>query len=122
MGDSHWIGGDPLEYQLGVVYGFASYSSKLKRATITLRNPSMKTALYNLDLRNDLELGEDVNTDEKFKIHVVYGPHISELLTSDCEHRHLDCVIGCMFRRRIYVPALTAIVMQLEHLDPQAKP
>ena len=43
--DSHWIGGDPLEYQMGVVYGFASFSPRLKRATITLRNPSMKTAL-----------------------------------------------------------------------------
>jgi len=115
--DSHWIGGDPLEYQMGVVYGFASFSPRLKRATITLRNPSMKTALYNLDLRNDLELGERM-TDYKFKITVVYGPHISELLTADCAHRDKDCIVGCLFRRRIYVPALTAIVMQLEHSVP----
>ena len=57
-------------------------------------------------------------TDYKFKITVVYGPHISELLTADCAHRDKDCIVGCLFRRRIYVPALTAIVMQLEHSVP----
>ncbi len=49
--DTHWIGGSPINLE---VYGFASW--KPGRGVITLRNPSNKTVVYNLDFGNDLEL------------------------------------------------------------------
>ena len=74
--DSHWVGGDPLEHKMGVVYGFGSFGAEQNRVIVTLRNPGMKMAAHNFNMVVDFELPAEY-TQKQWVFRSVYGPSLS---------------------------------------------
>lgn len=64
--DTHWIGGDPVNFAgEGEVYGYASWSGELKKGILVLRNPTAETKRF---VRPPSELLELTSTEAKRKI------------------------------------------------------
>jgi hypothetical protein len=57
LADTHWIGGDPAK---GEVYGWAAWSNN--KGTLTLRNPSDKSATIQIDIAAAFELPANAAT------------------------------------------------------------
>lgn len=51
--DTHWIGGDPAK---GEIYGWASWSARIRRGGLSFRNPSDKPGRITIDIGKAFEL------------------------------------------------------------------